>query len=405
MNSNDKRNFAGGIWHGGVLAIGNSLVRPTTVISALIVQLTGSTIWVGGLSTVLTVAGTLPQIFVARWLEPKKRKMPYLLTAIYLRVASWGVLAWMIHAIGAEQPNLIAWALLILLTVFYAGGGLGNIPFTDIIGKVIPLPRRGAFFGWRGALAGPLSLGAAMLAQRILSSVDYPDNYAILFGLAAALLALASLGFWVVREPDSDVKDVHLQAWSAYWSDVAHASLHLKPLIISELLTGFSLMALPFYVVYAKVDLGAPLAAATGLYLIAQVGGGVVSNVLWAYLVDKWDSRTMLFYCAFVAALTPILTIFLAGWGWKALIPVFFLAGSTFNGRRVGFQTALLEVAPDAKRGTYAGINALLTLPIAFLPLAAGALLKVISYPTLFIITAVFTGLGAVSVYWLPKGK
>ncbi len=405
MNSNDKRNFAGGIWHGGVLAIGNSLVRPTTVISALIVQLTGSTIWVGGLSTVLTVAGTLPQIFVARWLEPKKRKMPYLMLAIYLRVASWGVLAWMIHAIGADHPSLIAWSLLVLLTVFYAGGGLGNVPFTDIIGKVIPLHRRGAFFGWRGALAGPLSVGAAILAQRILANVNYPDNYALLFGLAAALLALASLGFWVIREPDSEVENLHPQAWSAYWRDVSRASLHLKPLVITELLTGFSLMALPFYVVYAKADLGAPLAAATGWYLIAQVGGGVVSNLLWARLVDRRDSRTMLFVCALVAAITPVLAILVSPWGWKALIPVFFLAGSTFNGRRVGFQTMLLELAPKAQRGTYAGINALLSLPIAFLPLVAGALLKVISYPTLFIISAVFTGFGAVSVYWLPKGK
>ncbi len=90
MNSNDKRNFAGGIWHGAFLALGNSLTRPTTVISAFISELTGSAVWVGGLSTLLTVAGTLPQIFVARWLEPKPRKMPYLMTAIYLRVVSWG---------------------------------------------------------------------------------------------------------------------------------------------------------------------------------------------------------------------------------------------------------------------------------------------------------------------------
>jgi len=127
------------------------------------------------------------------------------------------------------------------------------------------------------------------------------------------------------------VKDSRPQAWSAYWRDVANASRHLKPLVITELLTGFSLMALPFYVVYAKTDLGAPLAAATGWYLIAQVGGGVVSNFLWARLVDKKDSRTMLFYCALTASLTPLLIIFLARWGWQALIPIFFLAGSTTN--------------------------------------------------------------------------
>mgnify|MGYP002639603182 CR=1 FL=1 len=405
MANNDKRNFAGGIWHGAFLALGNSLTRPTTVISAFIAELTGSTVWVGGLSTLLTVAGTLPQLFVARWLAPKRRKMPYLMTAIYLRVASWGVLAWLIHLIGADHPDLLAWSLVGLLAIFYAGGGLGNIPFTDIVGKVIPLPRRGAFFGGREALAGPLSIGAALLAQRILEKMTYPDNYALLFGLAAALLAVASLGFWVVREPDSDVKDTLPKPWSAYWSDVAHAARNLKPLVITELLTGFSLMALPFYVVYAKEDLGAPLAAATGWYLVVQVGGGVVSNFLWARLVDRKNSRFMLFICALTAMLTPLLAIFLARWGWIALLPVFFLAGATFNGRRVGFQTALLEIAPDTERGTYAGINATLSLPIAFLPLLAGVLLKSISYPTLFWVTTIFTGAGAASTYWLPKGK
>jgi MFS family permease len=405
MNSNDKRNFAGGIWHGAFLALGNSLTRPTTVLSAFIAELTGSTVWVGGLSTLLTVAGTLPQIFVARWLEPKPRKMPYLMTAIYLRVASWGVLAWLIHRIGADRPDLLVWALVVLLVIFYAGGGLGNVPFTDIVGKVIPLPKRGAFFGGRQALAGPLSIGAALLAKRILEKTPYPDNYALLFGLAAALLAIASLGFWVIREPDSVIGNPRPQPWAAYWQDVARAARILRPLVITELLTGFSLMVLPFYVVFAKENLGAPLAAATGWYLTAQVGGGVLSNFLWARLVDRYNSRTMLFYCALTAAVTPLLAIFLGQWGWRALLPVFFLAGSTFNGRRVGFQTALLELAPDAQRGTYAGINALLSLPIAFLPLVAGALLKIISYPALFTGAALFIGLGALAARRLPVTK
>jgi len=405
MKNNDKRNFAGGIWHGGFLALGTSLTRPNTVISAFIIELTGSTVWVGGLSTLLTVAGTLPQLFVAHWLEPKRRKMPYLMTAIYLRVVSWGVLAWLIHIIGAERPDLLIWSLVGLLTVFYAGGGLANIPFTDIMGKVIPLPRRGAFFGGREALAGPLSIGAALLAQRTLEKMTYPDNYAILFGLAAVLLAIASLGFWVIREPDSEVVATHPQPWRQYWESVSDATQNLRSLVITELLTGFSLMTLPFYVVYAKKNLGAPLAAATGWYLVVQVSGGVLSNFLWARLVDRKNSRTMLFFCALTAALTPLLAIFLSHWGWLALLPVFFFAGATFNGRRVGFQTALLEIAPDAQRGTYAGLNALLSLPIAFLPLLAGVLLKVISYPTLFIVTAFFTGAGAASTYWLPTGK
>ena len=254
-SSINRRNFIAGLWHGAFLALGVALTQPTTVISAFVADLTGSTIWVGGLSTVLTVAGTLPQLFVARWIEPRPRKMPYLMIAIYLRVLSWGLLAVLVYAIGDKHPTTLAWILVGMLVVFYAGGGLGNIPYTDIIGKIIPADRRGAFFGGKGALAGPLSVGAALLARQILAHVSYPNNYAMLFGLAAAGLAVASLGFWAIREPASATKERTIPPWHTYWKQVLATSRRLKALVVIQLLTGFSLMALPFYVVYAREQL------------------------------------------------------------------------------------------------------------------------------------------------------
>jgi MFS family permease len=390
-----RRNFIGGLWHGAFLALGVSLTQPTTVISAFVADLTGSTVWVGGLSTVLTVAAALPQLFVARWIQPRPRKMPYLLLAIYLRVISWGVLAWLIYMIGAEQPTTLAWALVVMLAVFYAGGGLGNIPYTDIIGKVIPANRRGTFFGGKEALAGPLAVGAALAARQILANVDYPNNYALLFGLAALGLAVASLGFWMIREPSVPIREQRTQTWSAYWSHLREASLRLKTLISIELLTGFSLMTLPFYVVYARDKLNAP-AEAVGWFLLAQVLGGVLANLVWARLVDRSGSRWMLVFCATTSTLTPILAILLTPFGWPALMLVFFLAGATFNGRKVGYQSALLELAPSAERPTYAGINAVLILPLAFLSLGAGIFLQQWSYTALFIFASVFIGAGAI---------
>jgi len=398
-----RRNFIGGLWHGAFLALGMALTQPTTVISAFVADLTGSTIWVGGLSTVLTVAGALPQLFVARWIEPRQRKMPYLMTAIYLRVISWGMLAWLVYTIGDQRPMTLAWILVGMLVVFYAGGGLGNIPYTDIIGKIIPADRRGAFFGGRGALAGPLSVGAALAARQILAHVPYPNNYALLFGLAAIGLAIASLGFWAMREPSVSTVIQSLQSWKEYWKQLLTVSRRLKTLIAVQLLTGFSLMALPFYVVFAREQLDAP-AEAVGWFLMAQVLGGVLSNLVWARLVDHSGSRRMLFFCAVLSTLTPLLAIVLAQLEWLALLPVFFLAGATFDGRKVGFQSALLELAPATERGTYAGLNAVLILPVAFLPLVAGLLLQQWSYNELFLFVAAFIGAGAIVIHrWAAR--
>lgn len=399
MTATERRNFLGGLWHGAFLAVGMALTQPTTVIAAFVAELTGSTVWVGGLSTVLTVAAALPQLFVARWVEPRATKMPFLLLAIYLRVASWAALAWLIYAVGGSHPEVLAWALVGILAVFYAGGGLGNIPYTDIIGKVIPASRRGTFFGGKEALAGPLSVGAALLARRILADVKYPDSYALLFGLAAATLAVASLGFWLIREPRRAGAPGRSQPWRAYWAQLAVAFRQLKTLVVVQLLTGFSLMALPFYVVYAREELGAP-PGAVGWFLLAQVTGGVLGNLLWARLVDRVNSRTMLTACALTSTVAPLLAIGIGSLGWWGLLPTFFLAGASFNGRRVGFQSALLELAPATERPTFAALNAVLILPVAVLPLLAGVLLQGWSYTALFGLTAAFVAVGAV---WTRK--
>ena len=402
LTAMERRNFISALWHGAFLALGTSITQPTTVIAAFVADLTGSTVWVGGLSTVLTVAGALPQLFVARLIEPRSRKMPFLMLAIYLRVISWGVLAWLIFSIGSERPLLLAWALVGLLAVFYAGGGLGGVPYTDIIGKIIPSNRRGAFFGGRQALAGPLSVGAALLARHVLAEVAYPNNYALLFGLAAVALLIASLGFWLIREPPRTDTDGHIRRWREYRGQLLDAAHRLRTLAVVQILTGFSLMALPFYVVYARQELGAP-PEAVGWFVLLQVLGGVLANLLWARLVDRYGSRWMLTVCATLSTLTLLLAAGLGRLGWPGMLPIFFLAGAAFNGRGVGFSSALLELAPAAERPTYSALNAVLILPAAFLSLAAGVLLQHWSYPTLFLIAAAFIGMGALLTRRLPE--
>lgn len=154
-------------------------------------------------------------------------------------------------------------------------------------------------------------------------------------------------------------------------------------------------MALPFYVVFAREKVSAP-PDAIGWFLLAQILGGVLANLLWARLVDRTGSRQMLVVCGSISTMTPLLAIALAPLGWSALLLVFFLAGATFTGRKVGFQSALLELAPAAERPTYAGLNAVLILPLAFLTLIAGVFLQYGSYTTLFIIASAFIAVGTI---------
>lgn len=402
VDASARRSFFGGIWHGAFLALGTALTQPTTVVAAFIVALTGSTIWVGGLSTVLAVATALPQLFFARWIEPRPRKKPFLLLAVYVRALSWGLLAWLIVAIGSSRPQLLTWVLVGLLAAFSMGGGIGGVPYTDIIGKVIPADRRGAFFGGRQLVAGPLAVGAAMLSRYVLREMTYPNNYALLFGLAAAALFIASFGVWMIREPAGDGESAQMLGWGAYAHQLWEAAGRMKLFIAVQMLTAFGMMVGPFYVVYASQKLDAP-PEAVGLFTLFQILGGAPANLLWAHLVDRYGSWRMLTVCATVSALTPLLAIGLGAMGWMGLLPVFLLLGATSNGRTVGFSSVLLEIAPPDERPTYSALSTWLMLPAALLPVVAGTLLQVWSFSTLFGLTSAFVGLGAVLAWCLHR--
>lgn len=395
MMSLNRRNLLGLLWHSTFLALGMALTQPATVIAAFIADLTGSTLWVGGFTTLLAVASALPQIFVARLIEPRPYKRPTLLLAIYMRVTSWAILAGLIFALGAQHPMALVWAMVGLLAIFYAGGGLGGVPYTDVVGKVIASAQRGAFFATREVLSGPFAIGAALLAPHILSGIVYPYNYALLFALAAAGLGIASLGIWAVREPPR-VGDPHPpRPWPVYIQQLRRVARQLRRLALVQILTGLSLLALPFYITYARAVLHAPNAA-TGWYLLAQVGGGVLANLLWGWLITRYGCKTMLQVCATLSMLNPLLALALGRWGWIGLLPTFLIVGATVGGRVVGFSSALLAFASPDERPTYSGLNTLLNLPVAMFSLLGGFIVKVTSYTVLFLL-----GAGGVAAGWL----
>jgi hypothetical protein len=84
----------------------------------------------------------------------------------------------------------------------------------------------------------------------------------------------------------------------------------------------------------------------------------------------------------------------------QVLLRTSFLADAAFNGRRVGLQSALLELAPATKRPTFAALNTVVIRPLAALPLLADLFLQAWPYPALLALTAGFVGLGAV---WTRK--
>ncbi len=376
------RSFVGGVVHGALLAAGRALADPVAVLPALVHRLTGSSLWVGGFAALLAAAGMVPQVVVARFVQPRPRKKPVLLAAVLIRASAWTLLGLLIAALGPDHPRALLAAMVGLLTLFSATGALGGVPYVDVIGKVIPRGRRGTFFAAREAAGSLLALGSSALAGALMR-LEWPLGYAALFVTSGLLLYLASAGVLAIREPPG--RHEAPLPWRAWFRSLAEPVRRLRGLTLQTWLTGASLLALPHYVVYAR-ELGAP-ESALGWFIGAGVAGGLAADLAWARLVDRWGARRMIAVCASLAAGAPALALLAPRLGWPVLVGVLALTGATQAGRKVGFSSALLEVARPGRRATCGATYALLGLPTALFPLLGGLLAGWLSYPALFGLT------------------
>ncbi|MFO7941999.1 MAG: hypothetical protein R6U92_05100, partial [Bacillota bacterium] len=131
-------NFAGGIIHAIFFRISVAFAEPTTILPVYIMLLTGSKTHVGFLTSVLLAGEVLPTLLFSRLLEPRRRKLPGLLVAVFSRAGSWlaiGLLTW--H-LGDADPNVTLMILFVLIGIFALGGSLGGVALMDVVGKVIP---------------------------------------------------------------------------------------------------------------------------------------------------------------------------------------------------------------------------------------------------------------------------
>ncbi len=394
--------FAGGVWHGAFLGTAMAFANVSVVLPAFVAELTGSSLWVGGLAALLAAGTAAPQVLVARYVEPLARKRPVLLFAIYLRASAWAALAALIAFAGPSRPQLVLVGLVGMIALFAVGGAVGGVPFTDIVGKVIPAHRRGAFFAGRQAAGSLLGFGAAAVSAIVLTR-PYPDNFATLFLLSALFLIVASLGIWAIREPRSEVVSARA-SWTEYLRSLQEPLAALRPLAVVSWATGAGWMAVPFYVVAARREFAVP-DYATAWFVGASVGGALLGNIAWGWIVDRFDSRRMVLACVIVAAITPATALLAPTLGWQVLVVATGLTGATTAGKIVGYSSAVLELAPVNRRSSYAGAYALLSLPVAFMPLLGGAIASASSFRTLFVITTVALTAAVFVVRWWNRGR
>ncbi len=405
-----RRNFIAGLIHGVFFQASAALSSIHTVLPSLVAALTPAASAVGLMATLQSIGQVIPQLYTAYIVDGLKRRKPLLLGIITFRFLSFGLLAWMVYAYGLSNPTLVLIALLSLFGAFSFLGGMGSVVYADIFARAIPARRRGRFAGSKQLIGYTLAVLAGYFVKMVLGDpvrFPFPVNFAIILGASSVTLAIALIGFALIKEPPTPERRV-LKHRNAIWGTAVmlfKSSRSLQWLLVVQSLIMLNLAIAPFFVVHAKQDLGIPLGT-VGIYLSLQMGGAAISNVLWAWLSDHHGNRSVIAGIAFVAMLATFLAwLTPASQGWL-YGGVFILLGSAISGSSVGFANIILEMADEATRPVCVALRNTALLPIAFAPLIIGLLAHWFSYHFLFAIAAGVALLAFILGIWkLPEPR
>ncbi len=390
-----------------------ALTGPATVLPLLLVTLTDKG-WLVGIGSSMYMAGWfLPQIFGARIISRRTYRLPWYRLMGLFRTLCMGGMALFTLTMGGDHSDWLLVGFLLMITCYAVSGGLAGVAFLDIVGKDVPavarggVHGRGSFFGWRISLGGVMAIAVGFLVVNpVLAGVEYPDNFATLFGLATLTVAAGVLVFSLVRESPS-VPFTGYTGLREHLRESFRLVVTDRPFrryFILRNLTTLWTLGTPFYILFARsrFDL-TPFWV--GAFLASRSAGEMCFNLLWAYLSDRGRNRLVLRGAALLTLATPLAAFAQLIWGLPEPLYalVFFTAGGAVSGMMLGGSNYLLQHAPANKRPLYIGVmNS--TLGVTMLSAGVGGLVvDHFGFPVLFGIVTVIAVISIVSASRLDR--
>ena len=384
----NRRNFWLGVGNGTLFAGAEALTDPALVLTYFTSLLTDSKFLVGLVAPIRIGGWFLPQLLVSEFIQRQERKVRVYAFVGVFRAVSWGLmlpLLWFVRG----RATLLGLFMALLIVNSLAAGWAG-LSFMDVVGKVVPVHRRGAFFGARRLLGGMLALAASGVVGWVLSEktgLAFPHNFALLFGLSLVGISIAIFVFSRVDEPLEPVVAHHLGV-SAQIQRARRLLRQDRPyrrLLLTRMLMVIADMVIPFYVVFAGEVLSAP-ASLVGVYLSTRTLAALLTNLWAGRLSDQRGNRRLLLVACLIGLAAPAMALLFGRWHSPAICftIVFALSGMYSTASWIAHTSFLLEISPAGDRPIYLGTANTLVGMAILASSGGGALVDWLGFDALF---------------------
>jgi len=390
----NKKIFYAFIWHGVFLALTMSMLDLNTVFPSLIDEMTQSKFIFGILYSIMLGVPLVFNIVFSHYLKTFKRKKKVLLFGIYLRSFSFLGMAVFTTFFAIDRPLLTTGSFFVWIFLFSISAGFAGISYADIIAKTMSPVERNKLYATKQFIGSIAALLGGFLIKKIFSmpSIVYPYQYGISLFIGAFGLFIASIGIITIKEPDSIIHTEKAGKFSDFLKTIPSIiknDIRFKNFIIVENLASFSIMILPFYIIFAKqvFDLDQSY---IGIFLIVQISGTVFSNLIWGILATRYNAKSVVKLCVLIGALLPVLAIVLSFTSAYFYSLIFVFLGFIISGRRVGFEPYLLDIAPEDQRTEYLGIRGTMNIFVVILPIVGGIFIDIVGFYVTFSVVSLF---------------
>lgn len=407
VQQNFRWNFSVNLIDITFITLALSLVSRETIMPLLVSELTDSKLAIGLIPAIFSIAFYLPQLFAANHAERLKRKLPFvmLIGGLFERVP-YLLIGFAILIFAQSAPSIALILLFFFIGMGAFGAGIATPAWFTMIGKVLPVHRRGIFFGLSEGLGTLMGIVGAFFVGIILDQVAYPLNFASLFLIAAAFMGISWIGLSLNREPESPVvkKQIPLHHYFRQLPAILRQNHNYRRFVIAYSVNRLSMMAVGFFIVFGNEKFSLS-GAEVGMLTAVLIGSQAVMQLVLGGLGDRRGHKMNLVISAFAGALTALQAI--SATQAIHLIPAFVLLGTAIASDSISRFNIVLEFAAPEDQPTFIGLTNTLLAPTTFLgPILGGWLAANYGFPALFITAALCGVIGGLLLsFWVKEPR
>jgi len=389
-----ERNYRWNFWvnalDGAFFWFGISFIASTIILPLYVSHFTNNPIIIGLIPFITTAGYLVPQLFTANVIgrAPLKKFFPVNLGFFLERLPIF-LLAPSAYFLAVSRPLYALVVFLMLYAWHTFGAGLTIVGWQDMIAKIIPVDKRGRFFGITNFLGNGTGILGALAVPFMLEKNTFPFGFIYSFAIAAVLIFISWIFLSLAREPAvrSSRPPVSQMEYLRSLPGILRKDRNFSMYLLSQIVFTLSGMATGFLVVYSVKFWNLSDAQASGFVISMQVGLAL-ANLFFGFLADRKGHKLNLELCLALSVISLVLVIIAPNSIW--FYPIFFFRGAVNAGSFISGISIVYEFTEPENRPTYIGLaNTLPGVAGSIAPLIGGWLAGAVSYQLLFILSAI----------------